>query len=102
VNDKPSRDPVDVGRHVAHHAAVVVADVPDADVVAPDDEDVRRPAGRRSGLLLSLGRSSRQRRGHRQRRGECYAGQKEVTTTEAAVRISRGGRGKYSLGILAP
>ena len=25
---------------VAHHAAVVVADVPSADVIAPDDEDV--------------------------------------------------------------
>ena len=33
-------DAVDVRRLVAHHAAVVVADVPGADVVAPDDEDV--------------------------------------------------------------
>ena len=33
-------DAVDVGRLVAHHAAVVGADVPVADVVAPDDEDV--------------------------------------------------------------
>jgi len=30
------RDAVDIGRLVAHHAAVVVADVPGADVVAPD------------------------------------------------------------------
>ena len=35
------RDAVDVRRLVAHHAAVVVADVPGADVVAPDAEDVR-------------------------------------------------------------
>ena len=35
------RDAVDVGRAVAHHAAAEVADVPDADVVAPEDEDVR-------------------------------------------------------------
>ena len=34
-------DAVDVGRAVAHHAAVVGADVPVADVVAHDDEDVR-------------------------------------------------------------
>jgi hypothetical protein len=41
-------DPVDVGRLIAHHPAVVVADVPGADVVAPDDEDVR---------FLGLGRN---------------------------------------------
>ena len=34
-------DPVDVGREVAHHAAAVAAQVRDADVVAPDDENVR-------------------------------------------------------------
>ena len=33
-------DAVDVGRLVAHHAAVVVADVLGADVVTPDDQDV--------------------------------------------------------------
>ncbi len=33
-------DAVDVGRAIAHHAAVVGADVPVADVVAEDDEDV--------------------------------------------------------------
>ena len=32
---------VDVGGPVAHLAAVVVADVPPADVVSPEDEDVR-------------------------------------------------------------
>ena len=31
---------INVRRLVAHHAAVVVADVPRADVIAPDDEDV--------------------------------------------------------------
>jgi hypothetical protein len=35
------RDPVDVGRPVAHQAVAVAAQVADADVVAPDDEDVR-------------------------------------------------------------
>ena len=34
-------NPVDVGRAVAHHAPVVGADVPVADVIAPDNEDVR-------------------------------------------------------------
>ena len=34
-------DAVDVGRAVAHLAAAVVADVPPADVVAPENEDVR-------------------------------------------------------------
>jgi len=38
------RKAVDVGRLVAHHAEAVRADVVDADVIAPDDEDV--------GLLL--------------------------------------------------
>ena len=33
------------GRLVAHHAAVVAADVPEADVVAPQDEDVRLAVG---------------------------------------------------------
>ena len=35
------RDAVDVGRLIAHHAFAVMADVPIADVVSPDDEDVR-------------------------------------------------------------
>src|SRR5271167_5207060 len=35
------RDAIDVGRLIAHHASTVMADVPIADVVAPDDEDVR-------------------------------------------------------------
>ena len=34
-------DAVDVRGPVAHHAAAEVADVPDADVVAPEDQDVR-------------------------------------------------------------
>ncbi len=40
-------DAVDVGRAIAHHAAVVGADIPVADIIAHDDEDV--------GLLLLLG-----------------------------------------------
>src|SRR6266403_365716 len=42
-----SDDAVDVWRAVAHHAAVVRAYVPVADVVAKDDEDVRPASGRR-------------------------------------------------------
>jgi hypothetical protein len=34
-------DSVDVGRPIAHHAAVVSADVPVTDVVAHDDKDIR-------------------------------------------------------------
>ena len=45
-------DAVDVGRAVAHLAAAVVADVPPADVVAPEDEDVR--FFRWHGLVLSV------------------------------------------------
>ena len=33
-------DPVDVRSLVSHHAQIAVADVPGADVVSPDDEDV--------------------------------------------------------------
>jgi hypothetical protein len=52
-------DAVDVGRAIAHHAAVVGADVPVADVVAHDDEDV--------GLLLwLLRRRGRGQRAHEQ------------------------------------
>ena len=40
-------DAVDVGGLVAHHAVVVGADVPVADVVAPDHQDVRLSLGRR-------------------------------------------------------
>ena len=48
---------VEVRRPPGHHAAVVGADVPDADVVAHDDDDVR------FGLILCL----------YQRRGTCKA-----------------------------
>jgi len=41
-------DPVDVGRAPAHHPAMVGADIPDADVIAKDDDDVRFPALRGS------------------------------------------------------
>jgi hypothetical protein len=34
-------NPVDVGREVAHQSAAVATQVGDADIVAPDDEDVR-------------------------------------------------------------
>src|SRR5580658_1840756 len=35
------RDAIDVGGRVTHHALAVMAYIPIADVVAPDDEDVR-------------------------------------------------------------
>ena len=35
------RDAVDIGGVVAHHALAVMADVPIADIVSPNDEDVR-------------------------------------------------------------
>ena len=54
-------DAVDVGRAVAHHAVVVGADVELADVVAPDDQDVRL---RGAGLL----RRRRPGKGKAQRR----------------------------------
>ena len=53
-------DAVDVGRLVAHHALVVGADVPVADVVAPDHQDV--------GLLRR--RLRKRRRGQGEERGQ--------------------------------
>ena len=43
-------DAVDVGRAVAHHPSVVGTDVPESNIIPPDDEDVRLLAG-----LLGLG-----------------------------------------------
>ena len=54
-------DAIDVRRLVAHHAAAVVADVPGADVVAPDDEDVGFLVRRLNG-----GRDAKKRRASRQ------------------------------------
>lgn len=52
-------DPVDVRRLIAHHATIIMADIPGADVIAPDDQDVRLlggPAGIwRLRLRLRLG-----------------------------------------------
>lgn len=53
------RDAIDVRRFIAHHALVVGADVPEADVVAPDDEDV--------GFLLLRGRGECEHNQH-----HCY------------------------------
>jgi hypothetical protein len=33
-------DTIDVGGSIPHHAAIVVTDVPSADVIAPDHQDV--------------------------------------------------------------
>src|SRR5262249_25971658 len=76
--------PIDVGRHVAHHAAVVVADIPSADVVAPDDEDIRRAAGRRRLRLLRLRQLNRGRRSHHRSGGQ-RRGKKDVAPTERAI-----------------
>jgi hypothetical protein len=54
-------DAVDVGRAVAHHAAVVGADVPVTDIIGHDDKDVRL-------LLLCRGRCGRHR--HAGERGQ--------------------------------
>jgi len=58
-------DPIDVGRAIPHDPMVVGTDVVDADIVAPDDEDVRL-------LLLGRGGAGGQQAhdgqdGHRQR-----------------------------------
>ncbi len=58
-------DAVDVGRAVAHHALVVGADVPVADVVAQDDQDVRLLGGRLGGGLGAGGGGDQE--GHRDR-----------------------------------
>ena len=58
-------DAVDVGCAVSHHAAVVGADVPVADVIRHDDEDVR---------LLRLCLSGRDCQGYgAKRKEESYA-----------------------------
>ena len=54
-------DAVDVGRRVAHQAVAVGADIADANIIAPDHEDVRlRSVLRRLGITLrpSLGASA--------------------------------------------
>src|SRR5262249_2520984 len=73
-------DAIDVGRAVAHHAAVVGADVPVADVVAEDDEDVR------------LSRCLRLRRVYPGQRwqgssggGETRSAKKEITPAERSA-----------------
>ena len=43
------RDAVDIRRAVAHHAAVVGADIPQPDVITEDDEDVGLPAAGAAG-----------------------------------------------------
>ena len=53
--DALAGDAVDVGRLVAHQAVGVGADVRDADIVAPDDEDVRFAPGRSRRWLRLLG-----------------------------------------------
>jgi hypothetical protein len=50
-------NPVDVGRAIAHYAHGIGADVRDADVIAPDDQDVR---------LVLRKRDLRQRRAKQQ------------------------------------
>ena len=75
-------DAVDVRRAVAHHAAVVGADVPQPDVVAEDDEDVRLAAGRGSG--------PRRRRGLRVRLRDLSGG------GEAGRREGRRSRQKHA------
>jgi hypothetical protein len=44
------RQRVDAGRLVAHHPLVVSTDVPVADIVPPDDQDIRLALDRRGGL----------------------------------------------------
>ena len=57
--------PVDVGGAVAHLAAVIGGDVPVADVVAHDDEDIGFGAGvLRQGGKSDRSKCERQRRGH--------------------------------------
>ena len=60
---------VDVGRAVAHQAVAVAAEVGDADVVAPDDEDVRAVAGAMPTPDVSSGRVPRSVRGRLTHRG---------------------------------
>jgi len=55
-------DAIDVGRLVAHHAPVIRADVEAADVIAPDDQDVRSLL-----RLLSVSRSRDDQHGERAR-----------------------------------
>ena len=47
------RHAVDVGGMVAHHAPTKVADIPNADIVSPNDEDIRL-ARLRHAMLLGL------------------------------------------------
>ena len=85
--DALTRDAVDAGRLKAHLAFGVGADVALADVVAPDDDDVRRPArGRR--LVTGL----RERRGFERRR--------VVAGREGMFGAGRGRDGHVGRGLL--
>ena len=75
---------VEVRRPPGHHAAVVGADVPDADVVAHDDDDVR-PLSRRRLWLLRLRRCRNAcscQRGRGQQRG---AAQQQIAPFQSSV-----------------
>src|SRR5687768_9043535 len=61
-----SRNAVDVRRPVAHHAAVVVADVPSTDVIAPNNEDIRWFPSRLSHYRPTRGQHETQREKHQQ------------------------------------
>ena len=80
---------VEVGCPAGHHAAVIGADIPHADVVAHDDDDVR-PLARRRGRrcwLLRLCRTCQPDRGERRSGDKRTAAQQEIAAFHSAARL---------------
>ena len=75
---------VEVRRPPGHHAAVVGADIPHADVVAHDDDDVRPLPGRRWRCRLLRLRGARQSDGRERRSGdERTAAQQQIAAFQS-------------------
>ena len=77
------RKSVEIGRLPRHDTAMIGADVEPADIVAHDDEDVRRPA--RCRRLLRLRLADARGRAECRRGGECGGSKQYVTTIESVV-----------------
>ncbi len=78
-------DAIDVRRFVAHQAVGVGTDIRDADVIAPDDEDVRLPAGRRGLLHLRLRHLDRRDRAERGDRRDRRASKQDLAAVQSAA-----------------
>jgi hypothetical protein len=82
---------VEIRRPPGHHAAVIGADIPDADVVAHDNDDVRPLAGRcrRRCRLLCLCRGCQPDGRERRSGDERSAAQQQIASLHSTARLRR-------------